>query len=32
MGPDIEDPQSKGLIPRLVEEIFQKISQSPDYI
>jgi kinesin family protein 5 len=32
MGPDIDDAQQKGLIPRLVESIFSRIAQSPDYI
>lgn len=32
MGPDIDDAQQKGLIPRLVESIFSRIAQSPDHI
>lgn len=30
MGPDIEDPELKGVIPRLVEAIFDKIEASPE--
>jgi hypothetical protein len=32
MGPDIEDPNQKGLLPRMVEDIFGKISASTDNI
>lgn len=32
MGPDINNPEQKGLIPRLVDEIFQRIQQAPGSI
>lgn len=32
MGPDIDDPEMKGLIPRMVEQLFEHIAAAPDYI
>lgn len=32
MGPDIDDSEMRGLIPRLVEGLFQSIATAPEYI
>lgn len=32
VGPDCEDPEDKGLLPRSVQAIFDKIAGSPHYI
>ena len=31
-GPDIDDPEKRGIIPRIVEHIFQKIRSAPQYV
>ena len=32
VGPDCEDAEDKGLLPRCVSSIFERISESPNYI
>lgn len=32
LGPNIEDEELKGVIPRLIDDIFQKIVESPSEI
>jgi kinesin family protein 5 len=32
VGPDCEDPLSKGILPRCVDSIFERVANSPNYL